>query len=244
MTIDWRRFRALTFDCYGTLIDWESGILSVLRPWAAKQGIRSDDEALLADFAAAESRIQTATPALLYPRVLAETLKALGVKHGVAVGEEEARGAGASVPDWPAFPDSPGALAYLKYHYKLVFVSNVDRASFAYSNKRLGVVFDAIVTAQDVGSYKPNPNHFHAAFRRLAEMGIAQGEILHVAQSLFHDHVPAKALGMTTVWINRRAGRPGWGATRPPEMPVQPDAEFPSLEAFAAAHRAAVRGAA
>src|SRR5579875_709687 len=95
MTIDWRRFRALTFDCYGTLIDWESGILSVLRPWAAKQGIRSDDEALLADFAAVESCIQTAPPALLYPRVLAETLKALGVKHGVAVGEEEARGAGA-----------------------------------------------------------------------------------------------------------------------------------------------------
>ena len=242
MPIDWRRFKALTFDCYGTLIDWESGILTVLRPWAAKHALRLDDEALLAAFAAEESPIQAAQPGLLYPEILRATHRAIAKRFGIASSASDEDSVAASVRVWPAFPDSPAALAYLKRHYRLVIVSNVDRESFACSNKKLGVEFDSIVTAQDVGSYKPNPAHFHEAFRRLAAMGIARREILHVAQSLFHDHVPAKSLGMTTVWIDRRAGKAGWGATKPPSGSVTPDAEYSSMEALAAVHRAETAG--
>ena len=242
MAFDWRRYRALTFDCYGTLIDWETGILAALRPWAARHSISLDDDALLAAFGEAEFRIEMGAPRTLYPEVLRATQRALAERFGAAREEEEAERVARSVRDWPAFPDSPTALAYLKGHYKLVIVSNVDRASFAESNKKLGVEFDAIVTAEDVGSYKPNPAHFHEAFKRLGAIGVHRAEILHVAQSLFHDHVPAKGLGMTTIWINRRAGKRGWGATRPPESAVTPDAEFPSLGAMAEAHRAAMQG--
>jgi len=238
MPIEWHRFKALTFDCYGTLIDWESGILTALRPWAASHALKLDDDALLAAFATEESPIQAAQPELFYPDVLRTTQRAIAKRFGIAPNAGDENSVATSVRDWQAFPDSPAALAYLKRHYRLVIVSNVDRGSFSHSNERLGVDFDSIVTAQDVGSYKPNPAHFHEAFRRLGGMGIARHEILHVAQSLFHDHVPAKSLGMTTVWINRRGGKGGWGATKPPSKSVAPDAEYPSMEAFAAAHRA------
>ena len=242
MALDFGRFKALTFDCYGTLIDWESGILAALRPWAAKHGLELDDGALLAAFAEAESAIEAAQPKLLYPDVLRATQRALATRFGVAPNSSDDDAMGISIRDWPAFPDSKAALADLKRHYRLVIVSNVDRDSFATSNKKLGVDFDAIVTAQDVGSYKPNPAHFHEAFKRLAAMGIPRDRVLHVAQSRFHDHAPGKALGMTTVWINRRAGKRGWGATTPPTTPVTPDAEYPDMAAFAAAHRAAIAG--
>jgi 2-haloalkanoic acid dehalogenase type II len=242
MTIDWRRFKALTFDCYGTLIDWEAGLVAFLRPWAARHKIGLDDEALLAAYAEAESAIQKSSPGLDYPSVLAASQRALAERFRVPPSREGENKAGLSIRDWPAFPDSLAALAELKKHFKLVIVSNVDRASFVYSNKKLGVAFDAVVTADDVGSYKPNPAHFHEAFKRIAALGIARAEILHVAQSLFHDHVPAKRLGMTSVWINRRSGKKGWGATRPPEMTVAPDAEYPTLGAMAAACRTALAG--
>ena len=239
MAIDWRRYRALTFDCYGTLIDWETGILAALRPWPTRHRLALDDDALLAAFGEAESRIQKEAPRTLYPDVLRASQRALAKRFGVAQEAADADSVARSVRDWPAFADSPAALAYLKRHYKLVIVSNVDRASFAHSNQKLAVEFDAIVTAQDVGSYKPAPAHFHEAFKRLAALGVPRAEILHVAQSLFHDHVPAKGLGMTTVWINRRAGKQGLGATPPPETAVIPDAEYPSLGAMAEAHRTA-----
>jgi len=242
MAIDWRRYRALTFDCYGTLIDWETGLLATLRPWAARHGLALGDEALLAAFGEVESRIQREAPRTPYPEVLRASQHALAERLGVAQEQDTADRVAQSVRDWPPFPDSPAALAYVKQHYKLVIVSNVDRASFAHSNRKLGVEFDAIVTAQDVGSYKPAPAHFHEAFKRLDALGVPRAEILHVAQSLFHDHVPAKGLGITTVWINRRAGKKGWGATRPPEKAVTPDAEFPTLGAMADAHRIAAAG--
>ncbi len=241
MAIDWRRYRALTFDCYGTLIDWETGILAALRPWATRHRLALDGDALLAAFGEAESRIQREAPRTLYPEVLRASQRALAARFGVAEEPAEAERVARSVHDWPAFADSPAALAYLKRHYRLVIVSNVDRASFVHSNQKLAVEFDAVVTAQDVGSYKPAPAHFHEAFKRLAALGVPRAEILHVAQSLFHDHVPAKGLGMTTVWINRRAGKEGWGATPPPERAVIPDAEYPTFGAMAEAHRAAMQ---
>jgi 2-haloalkanoic acid dehalogenase type II len=229
-------FKALTFDCYGTLIDWESGILAAFAPWRERTGVAIDDNRLLELFAEAESRIQAEQPAILYPDALALGLQRIGEKLKAPATPEETRAFGQSVKDWPAFPDSAEALAYLKRHYKLVVLSNIDRASFAHSNKKLGVTFDAVVTAQDVGSYKPALNHFKVGLEKLAQMGVAKHQILHTAQSLFHDHVPGKQIGLTTMWINRRKGKSGGGATMP-AVPVTPDGEVPSMAALVEMHK-------
>ncbi len=202
-------FSALTFDCYGTLIDWETGILVALRPWRSAHRVEVDDGELLAAFGRAESRREADEPTTPYPRILAGVLEDLAAEFGTTASPEEAAAFADSVKDWPAFPDSPEALAYLKRHYRLVIVSNVDRASFRHSNARLGVTFDAIVTAEDAAAYKPALNHFHLALAQLAGMGVAQHQVLHVAQSLYHDHVPAKRLGLRTMWVNRAACTPG-----------------------------------
>jgi 2-haloacid dehalogenase len=227
-------FSALTFDCYGTLIDWETGILAALRPWAAAHRVEVDDETLLAAFARAEAAREVAEPTAPYPRILAGVLEDLAAELGATASPEEAEAFAGSVKDWPAFPDSADALAYLQQRYKLVIVSNVDRASFRHSNTRLGVTFDAVVTAEDAGAYKPAPNHFELALARLAEMGVAKDRVLHVAQSLYHDHVPAKRLGLATMWVNRRAGRGSeGGATPAAPVPITPDGEVPTMAALA-----------
>ncbi len=233
-------FEALSFDCYGTLIDWEAGILAVLRPWADRSGIGASDEELLASFAAHESHEETASPGSLYPEILRRTMVQVGGEFGVAVSREDAARLGASVPGWPAFPDSPAALTDLAHRFQLIILSNVDRASFRGSNERLGVAFDAIVTAEDVGAYKPAARNFEALLATTRAMGIGPGRLLHVAQSLFHDHVPAKAAGLPTVWIDRRHGRAGSGATPRPEVSVEPDWVFGSMAEFAAACAAEV----
>jgi 2-haloacid dehalogenase len=232
-----RDFDALTFDCYGTLIDWERGILDVLRPWADRQSVGVSDEALLEAFADFESHHEVATPRMLYPEILQAVFVDVARRFGVTADTTEARAFGRSVRDWPPFPDSPAALRYLKQHYKLAIISNVDRDSFAHSQTKLGVAFDAIITAQDVGTYKPALRVFEHAFEKLRPLGIERARILHVAQSLFHDHEPAKALGLRTVWVNRRAGRAGHGATRPPQARVQPDLVVDDMAALVSAHR-------
>ena len=228
-------FTALSFDCYGTLIDWDTGISAILLPWARHHGLDLNQRELLVAHAAAEGRAQRENPGELYPDILARSFRGLGTAFGVPVTDAEAAGLGASIPDWPAFGDSPRALAALARRYKLILLSNVDRASFAASNERLHGQFSAILTAQDIGSYKPDPRNFEVLLRETARLGVAPGRLLHVAQSLFHDHVPAKEAGLPTVWINRRHTRPGWGATPEPARPVTPDWEFPSMAAFAAA---------
>ena len=159
----------------------------------------------------------------------------LGRDLGAEVTAEDADLLAMSVPDWPAFPDSAAALADLARQYKLIILSNVDRSSFAGSSQRLGVTFDSVLTAQDIGYYKPSPWNFAALQEEARRLGVGEGRLLHAAQSLFHDHVPAKAVGLRTVWINRRHDRPGWGATPAPPVDVTPDWEFPSMAAFAAA---------
>ncbi len=231
-------FDALTFDCYGTLIDWETGIATALRAWAGGHGIAAGDDALLEAFSRHENRIEAEHPALLYPEVLARSLRDVAADYGVRASAAEETAFGASVEDWPAFPDSAAALAYLKRYYKLVIVSNVDRASFAHSNAKLGVDFDLIITAQDVGAYKPAPAHFERAFADLEALGVPKAKILHTAQSLFHDHVPAKnRFGMTSIWINRRAGKTGGGATKKPPEAVAPDWQVPTMAAMVELHK-------
>ena len=149
------------------------------------------------------------------------------------VSEQDAQALARSVPGWPAFPDSRDALSALGKRYKLIILSNVDRESFAGSNRRLGVRFTSVLTAQDIGSYKPSPRNFEALAAEASRLGIPRGRLLHVAQSLFHDHVPAKKAGLPTAWINRRHDRPGWGATPAPPADVVADWEFRSMAAFA-----------
>jgi 2-haloalkanoic acid dehalogenase type II len=226
---------ALSFDCYGTLIDWEAGIAAVLSPWARAHDVHLSVEELLERYAVTEARQEELTPRALYPDILDAAMRSLGTALGIDVIAEESERLAISVPEWPAFPDSPSALARLATRYKLVILSNIDRDSFAASNARLGVRFDAIITAQDVGSYKPSPRNFEVLVETVRALGVADGRLLHVAQSLFHDHVPARRLGLPTVWIDRRGERAGWGATPPPGVPVEPDFTFPSMAEFAGA---------
>ena len=228
-------FDALSFDCYGTLIDWEAGIAAVLGPWARSHGLDLDDEALLAAYARHEARAEAEHATDLYPHIVARAFHGIGKELGTHVGDSDAHALAGSVRDWPAFPDSHDALVALGERYKLIILSNVDRNSFAGATRRLDVTFAGIVTAQDVGSYKPSRRNFDALKAEAARLGVREGKLLHVAQSLYHDHVPARQVGLPGVWINRRQDRPGWGATPAPPADVRPDWEFPSMRAFAEA---------
>jgi len=232
-------FEALSFDCYGTLIDWEAGLSAVLTPWARERGLQLTEEQLLTAYSPVEAAVEAEHPAELYPDVLARSMRLLGGKLGAEVTSEDAARLAGSVPGWPAFADSHDALTALGRRFKLIILSNVDRASFAGSNARLGVEFTSVLTAQDIGSYKPAERNFEALIAEAARLGVGPGRLLHVAQSLFHDHVPAQRAGLRTAWINRRHARPGWGATPEPPAPVTPDWEFPSMAALAAAVEAA-----
>ncbi len=239
-------FKVLTFDCYGTMIDWERGILTELRPFLVRHGRSNvDEEALLRDFGAEETACQAATPSALYPDILAEVHRRLTARLDIPPDPVAAEAFGRSVGDWPPFADSPASLQYLKRYYKLVVLSNVDRASFARSNKALGVEFDHVITAQDVGSYKPDPRNFRVLLEDVGRLlGAAKGDILHTAQSLYHDIVPARSAGLATMWVNRRQGKGGWGATPEPAdwQAAQPDYEVACLSDLVALHQAHLRG--
>jgi 2-haloacid dehalogenase len=234
--IDYGAFDALTFDCYGTLIDWEAGLVAALRDALGDGVAEVDREDLLVRFARYEAAAE-AGPYLRYRSVLANGLRGVAGELDLDVSDDAAARFGGSVVDWPAFPDSAAALAHLKTRFRLGVLTNCDDDLFAASNERLGIRFDWVVTAQQVGSYKPSEANFRAMFERLEADGVERGRILHVAQSLYHDHAPAKRLGMTTVWIDRRHDRPGSGAT--PHAEAQPDSRFPDMRSFAAQ---AVRG--
>jgi 2-haloacid dehalogenase len=231
--LDYESFDALTFDCYGTLIDWETGILAAFRPVLERNGVAASDDELLEAYAAAEAELEAGS-FLPYRAILARGFRKVCAGFGLEATNDEAAAFGNSVGDWPAFDDSTRALRQLRTAgFKLGVLTNCDDDLFAASNKKLGVDFDWVVTAQQVGSYKPNHRNFDVMLERLAHSGILAKRVLHVAQSLYHDHVPAHKLGIRTVWIDRRHDRPGAGATPPAE--AHPDATFPSMAAFAAA---------
>ena len=233
-------FNTLTFDCYGTLIDWESGIHTALQPLLAAAGVKHDRDAVLEIFAKHETAQEIETPGMIYSDLLSEVHRRMAAEFGATVPAQMHLIFGASVPHWPAFADSASSLQYLKKYYKLVILSNVDRESFKGSNKRLGVEFDAIYTAQDVGSYKPDLGNFHYMLDHLGQRGIEPGAILHTAQSLFHDHGPAKQVGLASAWIDRRHSAEGWGATMPAPGAGY-DFRFNSMADLARAHQEDLR---
>ena len=226
-------FRVLTFDCYGTLVDWETGILGVLRPWARCARIAADDAQILSAFGEAESAAEHARPGAIYPEILRDTHARMTAHFGAKPDAPAADALANSVGDWPTFADTPDALRRLQRRHKLMIVSNVDRASFARTQPKLGVTFDAVVTAEEVGAYKPDLRMFYRALEISAGWGFSPKQILHVGQSLFHDHAPAKNLGLKSAWVKRPSPRGELGATRDPGEAVQPGIVVSSLAELA-----------
>lgn len=220
-------YSALTFDCYGTLIDWESGLLGALLPFLQTKGVMDDPERILSLYAQLEPVAEQGgfKP---YKEVLRLCMDGMAHHYGFPLLPQERDLLARSIADWQPFPDTVAALAGLKARYRLCIVSNIDADLLLHSQGWLEVPFDAVVTAEEVGSYKPAHGHFLAAQERL---GLPAARILHVAQSLYHDIAPARALGMATVWVNRRRGKSGSGAT--PESSAQPDMEVGSLAELA-----------
>ncbi len=214
-------YSALTFDCYGTLIDWEIGIWDALQPLILHNpGADLTREAALGAFARGESRQQQTTPDLPYPDLLSRVHRGIAETFGLKSNRDLDAVFGDSVQHWPAFPDSSEGLRLLGRHYKLVILSNVHRDGIAASTRKLGVEFDAVYTAQDIGSYKPADANFTYLLAHLkSDLGLDRSRILHVAQSLFHDHAPANRFGIANAWIDRQRLSEGgsWGATEPTE---------------------------
>ena len=218
-TLDPEGFDLLTFDCYGTLVDWEAGIITAAGRACADHGVSCAEADILRAFGEAEHVVQ-AERYRTYREVLALTLARMGGTLGFRPTAAECDAFAASVGDWPPFPDTKTALRRLGARYRLGIVSNVDDDLFAETTSRLGIDFDWVVTAQQVGSYKPAPAHFEEMVMR---SGIPRGRTLHIAQSLFHDIGPASALGYATVHVNRPSRGSGSGAT--PPSAARPGAE-------------------
>jgi 2-haloalkanoic acid dehalogenase type II len=234
-------FKVLTFDCYGTLIDWETGMTDALKGLVAISGKTLTRDQILEAHARHEAAQEAETPSKPYRDLLPLVYLLLSKEWGVAPDAEAARVYGLSVKDWPAFIDSAAALQYLKKYYKLVILSNVDRESFKASNAKLEVEFDFVYTAQDIGSYKPDLRNFDYMIEKLSKEGYKKSDILHTAESLFHDHLPANKVGLASAWIHRRDGKEGHGATHPPETMPSYDYHFTSMAEMAKAHQEALR---
>ncbi len=226
MAVDFAAYDVLTFDCYGTLIDWETGLLAALRE-ALPGSVDVGDDALLETYARHEAEAER-PPYRTYREVLAAGVRGVADDLRLDVGDDAVARFAESVLEWPAFPDSAEALGRLHERFRLGVITNCDADLFAASSERLRADFDWVITADAARAYKPALTGFELAFTTIP---VSRERILHVAQSLFHDHVPAKQLGLTTVWIDRRHDRPGSGATPPAR--ATPDATFPSMQAFA-----------
>jgi 2-haloacid dehalogenase len=228
MTLQFDRYEVLTFDCYGTLIDWESGILTALKPLLVARNINLDECQILELFAEFEPEIERQSSYIPYREVLQGVVQKFGDRFDFEPSDEELHSLPESIKNWQPFPDTVEALKLLKQRFKLGIISNIDDDLFAYSAQHLQVEFDWIVTAKQAKSYKPSHNNFKLAFERI---GLPTDKILHVAQSIYHDIVPARSLGLSTVWVNRRLNKEGFGATKAAEE--EPDLEVPNLKTLA-----------
>jgi 2-haloacid dehalogenase len=233
--MNFSRFTTISFDCYGTLIDWEAGILPTLRTVLANHGLAHglSDAAILELYGEFEAQAESG-PYQSYREVLQSVMRAFAERFHFEASSAEIRLLHESVRAWPPFPDTLPALRELKKRYTLVVISNIDDDLFAETRKHLDVEFDGVITAEQARSYKPSINNFQMALRTLA---IFPDQLMHAAQSVYHDVVPARSLGISTVWVNRKSARPGIGAVR--ASAGQPDLEVCDLAGLAAA---AMRG--
>jgi 2-haloacid dehalogenase len=225
--LDFRRFEVITFDCYGTLIDWETGLLQALRPMRERAPVQMTDREVLEEYASLESALE-AGEYMSYRDVLRGVMRGLAQRLGVPPNQVAVDALGASLGDWPPFSDTVDSLRRLQRHCKLAIVSNTDDDLFAKTSRKLAIPFDWVITAEQARSYKPSHNNFEKA---AATMKVPKDRILHAAQSRFHDIAPARAMGITCVWVNRRHDMGGEGATAPSN--AQPDLEVPDLRTLA-----------
>ncbi len=225
--IDFQRFELLTFDCYGTMIDWEAGIFSALHPILHAHGKTLPEPTILETYSELEVMAEEGEfrP---YRQVLASVVAGFGERFGFEPTQAEIESLPNSLPRWQPFPDTAEALRRLKSRYKLAVISNVDDDLFAASAKKLGVPFDYVITAQQARCYKPALNIFKLALER---SGASPEKILHVGQSIYHDVLPAQSLGMATAWVNRKSPRPNAGAARSAQG--TPDLEVSDLKSLA-----------
>ena len=222
--LDFKDISVLSFDCYGTLIDWEGGILSALEPLLSRSQARPSETGLLQLYGQYEREAQSQTPFVNYRAVLAQVVTGLKDRLNLNMRPEEENILAESMRDWQPFPDTVPALETLKTRFKLGIISNVDEDLFRYSQALLKVPFDWVVTSEQLKSYKPAEHNFRYA---MSAAGVDAGRQVHVAQSLYHDIAPASALGIKTVWVNRR------GAASTPLIQCEPDLEVPDLETLA-----------
>ena len=234
-------FDTLTFDCYGTLIDWESGMIEALKGLAGRAERRLSRDQILEAHARHESSQQRYTPTKLYRELLSIVYKRLAEEWSVHATHEDCVAYGRSVESWPAFEDSADALRYLKKYFKLVILSNVDNEMFQASNRKLQVEFDAIYTAEDIGAYKPSARNFEYMIEKLEGIGVRREKVLHTAESMFHDHKPANDHGLKSCWIYRRHAQRGFGATMDPGQMPHVDFKFNSMLELAQAHQDQLR---
>ena len=221
------RYRYLTFDCYGTLIDWETGILSALRPIVRSHHKSIDDSRLLELYGDLEMRAEQ--PYQSYKDVLKAVVRGFGGALGFVPSLAEQESLPESLISWEPWADTVESLKKLKAHYKLAIVSNVDDDLFAKTAAKLGVAFDQVITAEQARCYKPGKQIFELALQRIA---VDPSHVLHVGQSIYHDVIPAKGFGLDTVWVNRASARPGVGAVK--AATAMPNLEVPDLATLAA----------
>ena len=226
--MDFSRFTTISFDCYGTLIEWEAGILPTLRGVLGGHGMTLPDAAILELYGEFEAEAESGAYRS-YRDVLHTVARAFADRLGFTPTDVDINSLTESVPSWPPFPDTVAALRKLRTRYLLAVISNIDDDLFAETREHLGVEFDAVITAEQARSYKPSLNNFKMALSTLA---IRPGNLLHVGQSIYHDVLPAQSLGISTVWVNRKSARPGVGAVRLAEG--RPELEVPDLATLAA----------
>jgi len=225
--LDLTHFKVLTFDCYGTMIDWETGIFSALRPILAAHKKSIADSELLQLYSELEASAEQGE-FLRYRDVLQSVVRGFGEHLEFVPTDAEVRSLPDSLANWPPFPDTVEALRKLKSRYQLAVISNVDDDLFAATAPKLGVAFNHVITAQQVGCYKPCMKIFKLAEER---MGVTRDQWLHIGQSIYHDVIPAQSLGIATVWVNRPSPRPGAGAAK--AAAGKPDVEVPNLKTLA-----------
>ena len=222
--MDFDRFEWLSFDCYGTLVDWETGISDAVTGAMASHGVQLSKPEVLALFASVEPEVQQGEEFMEYRLVLRRVMQLMGDRVGVRLSDREEACLVDTIGRWPIFPDTIEALRLMKSRYKLAIISNVDDDLFAPAARTLDVELDALITSQQCGSYKPNLNNFHIA---LGRMGVEKEGWLHIAESLYHDIGPANALGIPSVWVNRGHANTE-GATR--HADARPELEVHSLD--------------
>ena len=225
--------KAMTFDVVGTLIDFETGILDYIQGKAKAGGVSVTDRAILEAYAVAEDRQHHITPRLPFPSMMAPMYREIAEVLGLPKSEADAADFRLSIPRWPAFPDSIAALKRLRKRFYLVAMTNSDNWALSHFARTLDQPFDDLVTAEMVGWNKPDPQVFAFTRGRLSKEGFAFSDIVHVAQSQYHDIAVSKQLGYPTVWIERRKGKQGAGATPNVQNAAVPDYHFSSLAELA-----------